>query len=179
MLTNLHSPAVNRARQKGTTVARIGITGHTNLAPASVALVTEAVRAALTDQRPDQLAGVTCLARGADQVFANAVLDLGGTLHVVLPSADYREHQVAPDNLTEFDTLLDRAATVHTMPFPRSGPAAYMAASEHMLARIDSLLAVWDGKPSGGYGGTADVVDAARHHGLPVTVLWPPGVTRG
>jgi hypothetical protein len=178
MLTNLHSPAAPRTRQNGTTVARIGITGHTNLTRASFALVTEAVRAALAEERPDELAGVTCLARGADQAFANAVLDLGGTLHVVLPSADYRQHHVTPDNLPEFDALLDRAATVHTMPFPRSGPAAYMAASEHMLARIDSLIAVWDGQPSGGYGGTADVVNAARHHGLPVTVLWPSGTTR-
>jgi hypothetical protein len=156
-------------------VARIGITGHTNLTPASVPLVTEAVRATLTGHWPGGLAGVTCLARGADQVFANVVLDLGGTLHVVLPSTDYREAQ---DDLTAFDALLDRAATVHTMPFPHAGPAAYMAASEHMLARIDALLAVWDGLPAAGYGGTADVVDAARHHGLPVTTLWPAGATR-
>jgi hypothetical protein len=165
--------------RKEPTVPRIGITGHTNLAPASFPLVDEAVRIALTDHAAAaELAGVTCLARGADQVFAHAVLNLGGALHVVLPSADYREKQVGPDNLAEFDTLLDRAATVHTMPFPRSGPAAYMAASEHMLARIDSLIAVWDGGPSTGYGGTGDVVNAARHRGLPVVVLWPAGVTR-
>jgi hypothetical protein len=157
-------------------VSRIGITGHTNLTPASFPLVADAVRAVLS--RESELSGVTCLARGADQVFARVVLDLGGTVHVVLPSADYREHEVDPDNEREFDLLLDHAATVHTMPFPRSGPAAFMAASEHMLARVDSLIAVWDGEPSTGYGGTADVVDAARHRGLPVTVLWPPGAER-
>lgn len=159
-------------------MSRIGITGHTNLSPASFPLVRDAVRTALAACAPDGLSGVTCLARGADQLFAHAVLDLGGTLHVVLPAADYRERQVGPDDLADFDALLDRAATVHTMPFPRSGPAAYMAASEHMLARIDTLIAVWDGLPAGGYGGTADVVDAARHRGLPVTVVWPPGATR-
>ncbi|HYQ61716.1 hypothetical protein [Actinophytocola sp.] len=158
---------------------RIGITGHTNLTPASFPLVTDAVRAELTGYARTELAGVTCLARGSDQLFAHALLDLGGTLHVVLPAADYRDHLIAPDDLDEFDALLDRAATVHTMPFPSSGPAAYMAASEHMLARIDSLLAVWDGRPAGGYGGTADVVSAARHRGLPVTVLWPAGAARG
>ena len=152
---------------------RIGITGHTSMTPGSIPLVAAAVRAALAGQVP--LSGVTCLAKGADQIFAHAVLDLGGTLDVVLPSADYRERQ---DDLTEFDALLDHAATVHTMPFPRSGPAAYMAASEHMLARIDALIAVWDGRPSRGYGGTADVVHAARHRGLPVTVVWPAGAAR-
>jgi hypothetical protein len=159
-------------------VPRIGITGHTNLAPASFELVTQAVRAALAGHEPAELSGVTCLARGADQVFAHAILDLGGTLHVVLPSADYRERQVGPDNVDEFDALLDRAATVHTMPFPRSSQAAFMAASEHMLARIDTLIAVWDGTPSAGYGGTADVVRAANDLGLPVTVVWPPGAAR-
>jgi hypothetical protein len=159
-------------------VSRIGITGHTNLSPASFPLVSDAMRVALAGHAPDGLSGVTCLARGADQLFARVVLDLGGTLHVVLPSADYREHRVDPDNLPEFDALLDHAATVHTMPFPRSGPAAHMAASEHMLARIDSLIAVWDGMPATGYGCTADVVDAARHRALPVTVVWPPGAAR-
>lgn len=153
---------------------RIGITGHTNLTPPTVPLVAAAVRSALATQVP--LSGVSCLAKGADQIFANAVLDLGGTLNVVLPAADYRERQA--DDVLEFDALLDRAATVHTMPFPRSGPAAYMAASEHMLARVDALLAIWDGFPSTGYGGTADVVHAARHRGLPVTVLWPKGAMR-
>lgn len=151
---------------------RIGITGHTNLSPDTFPLVSAVVRAELAGV--DDLSGVTCLASGADQVFAAAVLDLGGTLHVVLPAADYRDQADQPG----FDSLLDRAATVHTMPFPRSGPAAYMAASEHLLGRIDSLLAVWDGEPAGGHGGTADVVAAARHRGLPVTVLWPAGAAR-
>jgi hypothetical protein len=160
-------------------VPRIGITGHTNLTLTCLPLVTDVVRTALAEHSPGALSGVTCLAPGADQVFAKAVLDLGGTLHVVLPSADYREQPTTADDVDTFDALLDRAATVHTMPFPRSGPAAHMAASEHMLARIDRLIAVWDGqRRPGTYGGTADVVDAARHRGLPVTVLWPPGATR-
>lgn len=154
---------------------RIGVTGHTNLTTVSLTLVRSAVLGVLAGVSPGELLGVTCLARGADQVFAHAVLDLGGTLHVVLPAADYRSDQA---DLLAFEALLDRAATVHTMPFPRSGPAAYMAASEHMLARIDTLVAVWDGGPSAGYGGTADVVRAARELGLPVTVVWPPGAAR-
>ncbi|MGV9675297.1 hypothetical protein ACWDSJ_08460 [Nocardia sp. NPDC003482] len=35
-----------------------------------------------------------------------------------------------------------------------------------------------DGKPARGYGGTADVVEAARRQGLPVTVVWPEGAER-
>lgn len=49
--------------------------------------------------------GVTCLARGADQVFAHVVFDLGGTIEVVLPAADYSESKIKPDNANEFDVV--------------------------------------------------------------------------
>lgn len=156
---------------------RIGITGHSNLTVDTVPLVADGIRAALADYGPE-LVGMTCLARGADQIFARMVLDLGGTVEVVLPAADYRDRKVKPDNVTEFDDLIGKAATVHTMPFPASNRDAYMAASEHVLATVDEMVAVWDGGPSGGYGGTADVVDAARERGVPVTVVWPDGARR-
>lgn len=157
---------------------RIGITGHSNLTPATVPLVAEHIRGALGVDQPDHLIGLTCLARGADQVFARVVLDLGGSVEVVLPAADYRERKVKPDNAAEFDDLISKAAVVHTMPFPKSNSDAYMGASEHILSTIDSLIAVWDGQPSGGYGGTVDVVAAAEKRGIPVTVIWPDGAER-
>lgn len=157
---------------------RIGITGHSNLTGSTVPLVVDAIREVLSEYSADVLVGITCLARGADQVFARVVLDLGGTIEVVLPAADYRERKVKPDNAGDFDTLLEQATHVHTMPFPRSDRDAYMAASEHVLSTVDVMVAVWDGGPSGGRGGTADVVDAARERGLPVTVVWPDGAAR-
>lgn len=62
----------------------------------------------------------------------------------------------------------------------RCGPDAdaHMDPSLRMLDRADELTAVWDGQPARGYGGTADVVQAARDKDLPVTVVWPAGVTR-
>ncbi|GGV03562.1 hypothetical protein GCM10010211_83480 [Streptomyces albospinus] len=53
-----------------------------------------------------------------------------------------------------------------------------MAGSAILVGPVDQLLAVWDGKPASGYGGTADVVDYARRTGTPVRVLWPAGATR-
>lgn len=157
---------------------RIGITGHSNLTARSVPLVAEAIRTVLAEQDAAELVGVTCLARGADQVFARVVLDAGGTLEVVLPAADYRERKVKPHNAAEFDELIGKAAEVQVMPFAESNRDAYMAASEHVLATVAALVAVWDGQPSGGHGGTGDVVAAARERGIPVTVVWPPGAAR-
>jgi hypothetical protein len=158
---------------------RIGITGHTNLAPDAVEPVTGALRNAvggLSGARP--VTGVTCLARGADQLFARVVLDLGGDIEVVLPAADYRERKVRPDNASEFAELISKAEEVTTMPFETSGRDAYLAASEHVLASVAAMLAVWDGRPGDGRGGTGDVVAEARQRGIPVTVVWPDGAYR-
>lgn len=156
---------------------RIGITGHSNLTADTVPLVAEHIRAALAEY-PGELVGVSCLARGADQVFARAVLDAGGTVEVVLPAADYRERKVKPDNAADFEDLIGKAANVHVMPFAESNREAYMAASEHVLSTVDAMVAVWDGKPADGRGGTGDVVEAARERGIPVTVVWPEGAAR-
>lgn len=156
----------------------IGITGHMNLTEATEKIVYEALCEALRQRAPSGLVGVTCLARGADQLFAQVVLDVGGVLEVVLPAADYRT-KIKPDNITRYDTLLQAAQSVHVMPFETSRRESYMAASEHLLSSVDEIIAVWDGGPSGGLGGTADVVSAARQHGLPVQVVWPYGATRG
>lgn len=47
------------------------------------------------------------------------------------------------------------------MAFDESNRDAYMAASEDVLSSVDRMVAVWDGGPSGGHGGTDDVVDGA------------------
>lgn len=157
---------------------RIGITGHSNLTEESIPLVAEEIRKTLAAHKGPDLVGVTCLARGADQVFAHVVLDLAGRIEVVLPAADYRDSKVNPDNAAEFDALISNAGRVHVMPYSHSNREAYMAASEHVLSTIEAMVAVWDGGPSGGHGGTADVVAAAHERDIPVTVVWPDGAAR-
>ena len=161
-----------------TVVRRIGVTGHIRLSDGSDALVFDALLTVLRQYPDVALHGVTCLAQGADQIFARAVLAMRGTFEVILPADDYRERVVAPDNLASFDDLIDRAVTVRRMPYRRSGQPAYLAASLAMLERCDALIAIWDGHPSQHPGDTADVVAAARHRHLPVTVLWPTGADR-
>jgi hypothetical protein len=158
--------------------SRIGITGHVRLGEGTDALVFEALRAALRRYANVNLHGVTCLAAGADQIFARAILAMNGTLEVILPAADYRERVISPENLPCFDELLDQAIRIQRMPFPRSGRPAYVAASEEMLERCDALIAVWDVNPSRKPGDTADVVATALQRQIPVTVLWPAGADR-
>lgn len=157
---------------------RIGVTGHSNLTDNTEKTVYESLRNLLREHASSELVGVTCLARGADQLFAQVVLDVGGALEIVLPASDYRT-KIKSDNIARYDALLESAQSVHVMPFEISRRESYMAASEHLLSSVDEIIAVWDGGPSGGLGGTADVVSAAQQHGLPVHVVWPRGATRG
>ena len=156
---------------------RVGITGHSNLTPESVPIVADAIAKVLADLG-EPVVGVTCLARGADQIFACAVLETGGEIEVVLPAADYRERKVKPDNRADFEALVSRASKVQVLPFETSNRAAYMAASEAVLGDVEHAVAVWDGQPSDGHGGTGDVVAAARERGIAVTVIWPDGAAR-
>lgn len=158
-------------------MTRIGVTGHSNLSAESVPLVREALAEALAPYN-DNLVGLSCLARGADQLFAAVVLEVGGQLEVVLPSADYREAKVKPHNLDQFDDLLMRSTLVRYMSHKTAGREAYEDANEAIRGGIDRLVAVWDGQPSGGKGGTGDAVEAARGRGVPVDVIWPDGARR-
>jgi hypothetical protein len=158
-------------------VTRIAITGHRGLPPATVALVDAALRAELARYAGPGLAGVSCLADGADRLFAQALLDAGGALRVIVPAEGYRA-QVVPEAPPPYDALFGRAASVLRLAHDRPSSEAYMHASEEMLKQADLLFAVWDGLPPRAWGGTADVVAAAHKAGLPVVVIWPEGASR-
>jgi hypothetical protein len=158
-------------------VTHVGITGHRELNPQTTNLVDSAIRDALTEYDGRQLVGVTCLADGADSIFARAVLEHGGTLHVIIPAAAYRDGFPA-DHYATYDALLSKAETVEQLDFRESNSEAHMTASRRMVDIVTELIAVWDSKPARGYGGTADVVAAAREQGVPVRVIWPRGATR-
>ncbi len=156
---------------------RIAVTGHMNITADTVPLVAAAIREHL-ERFDGEVVGISCIARGADSVFAKAVLDAGGKLEVILPSTNYRQAKVKPDHAPLFDELVSGAATIRTLPFPTANRDAYVAANEALLDGADALVAIWDGQPSPDRGGTAGVVADARDRGLPVTVVWPAGAAR-
>jgi hypothetical protein len=148
-------------------VTVVGITGHRELSDA--ALARRQIDAELARLDPP-LVGVSSLAAGADQLFADAVLDAGGSLAVILPGLDYRD--TLPEECRgDYDRLLDAAVTVTTLDHEKVGKDAYVAAGLAILDRIEVLIAVWDGERSRGRGGTADLVRRARESGIPVRIV--------
>ncbi|WJK34485.1 MULTISPECIES: hypothetical protein [unclassified Solwaraspora] len=132
---------------------RIAITGHRGLSDEVSGFVARALGVQLA-QLTDDLVGVTCLADGADQLFAEAVLRCGGRLEVVVPAQEYRDG--LPEHAhAAYDKLISQAAKVHRCDYRVSDSDAHMAASELMVDQSDRLFAVWDGMPARSYGGTA------------------------
>ncbi|EFL25148.1 conserved hypothetical protein [Streptomyces himastatinicus ATCC 53653] len=157
----------------------IAVTGHMDLTDESVPLVRAELDKVLASYESSCLVGVSCIAKGSDSLFAEAVLAAGGSLVVVIPSQDYRQAKVKLDHAATFDRLVESADEVLVMPHETANRQAYEAANAVLLERADRLVAVWNGQPPGTKGGgTADVVYQAREAGVPVDVVWPDGASR-
>ncbi len=146
---------------------RVGVTGHRTV-PGYDAVV-RAIDAVIAGV-PTPARLVTSLAEGADRLVAHAARAHGWTLDVILPleADDYRADFTGRGSVAEFGTLLDAATTVTVVRPAASRPEAYQAAGLAMLDRSQALIAVWDGQPARGVGGTAEVVAEARRRGMPV-----------
>ena len=127
-------------------------------------------------ERATGLAIVSSLAEGSDSIVAEAGLAAGFELEVILPfgRAEYADDFETLASRARFEHLLARASTV----FELSGdaderPTAYEAAGLLMLAKIDLLIAIWDGERAAGIGGTAQIVGRAMADGIPIMRIDP------
>jgi hypothetical protein len=116
---------------------------------------------------------VSPLAEGADQVGAKLALELGYRLQAVLPlpREDY-SNDFEPPGLARFELLLSQADCVLELP-PQAGGRheSYALAGRATIAHCDVLIALWDGAPARGIGGTAEIVSLALRRGVPVIHL--------
>ena len=65
------------------------------------------------------------------------------------------------------------AVGVVTLDYPAPSEEAFLAAGEEVVRRSDTLCAIWNRKPAGGVGGTADVVHYVRKKGITVVHVNP------
>jgi hypothetical protein len=156
---------------------RVGITGHRGLSGELERRARALLDTAVGGYDVSGLVGVSCLADGPDCWFARAVLRRGGRLEAVVPAEEYRS--ALPEwHRPEYDALLAAASVVHRTGRVAVDDRAHMVGSEVLVRRVDQVLAVWDGLPARGLGGTADAVGYAERRGVPVRVLWPDGAVR-
>jgi len=157
----------------------VGCTGHQALSAATQVAVAGAFSAWLRRLDNGCLEGVCSLAVGTDQIFARALMAAGGRLHVIVPCEGYVSTFTTKEALSSYLELLASSVSRRELPYRSPSEEAFMAAGRAVADQCDLLLAVWDGAPAGGLGGTADVVLYAQDSGKPVEVIWPAGATRG
>lgn len=159
-----------------TRVTRIGVTGHRSIPAAVLPSVLSGMRRQLSAE--GRLEALSSLAAGADQLFADIALANGVPVTAVIPGMDYEAHLGDAETRAAYRRLLGSCATRVDLPVEDTHEEAYYAAGRWIVDHSDRLVAVWDGRPARGPGGTGDVVAYARRTGVPVTVLWQPGVGR-
>lgn len=138
--------------------------------------------------------GFGALACGADILIAEALLEHGAELHVVLPceAEQFITLSVAPggrDWVSRFHRCLSRASslTLATQDQLPGDTTLFVHASQlamglanlrarHLDAPLQQL-AIWDGQPGGGAAGTAANISAWQALGLPGEIL-PSGSHR-
>ena len=165
----------------------LAITGHRTLDPAVEPALATAIGGVLArvkadvariaaqshdhfDAAPPRLTLLSGLAAGADQIAAEAALAHGFRLGVVLPFApDVYATTMGPAAAARAAALLARADHVWQAPADGgAGDGAYVLAGDVTVAGCDLMIAVWDGEPERGPGGTAAVVAEAVRRGVPV-----------
>ena len=120
---------------------------------------------------PPQLRFVSPIADGADQITAELALELGWELQAIIPFArDVYRASLADNAARErFDALIARATCLLELPGdPDDSLDAYIMTGRATVAHCDVLIAVWDGKPPRGRGGTGEVVQLALTRGTAI-----------
>lgn len=160
----------------------IGVAGHRVLADEG--RVTGAVDLALDRIEkaygPSPLTILSPLASGADQLVARRVLARPGSRLIAtlpMPLEQYLDDFPVGDQRRAFLHLLDQASETISLPPAHSRVESYEAVGQYLVTHCDLVIAIWDGRPARGRGGTAETVALARRRDLPlvwIRVADPP-----
>jgi hypothetical protein len=104
----------------------------------------------------DVTMALSSLAVGSDHIFARTALSLGIPVMAVIPMDGY-ERFFATEARAEYEAILKRCE-VTNLKWTGDDYEGFFAAGKFIVENSDLLFAVWDGEPSRGLGGTADVV---------------------
>jgi hypothetical protein len=155
--------------QLPTTLA-IGFTGHRKIADESKC--RDAIRKILLEwieKAPGVVYGVTSAAVGGDLLFAETCAELKLPIRVFLPlpKEQFREDFDEPA-WARAECVFRNALSVEITGAGEKLTERYYECGIETVQQSQLLIALWDGRPSQGLGGTADMVHFAREQGRPV-----------
>lgn len=152
---------------------KIGVSGHRHRAGANWDWVRTQIEGVVASMQNAE--GLTSLAPGADQIFAEVVVEHGRALTAVLPTCGGRI-ELEEDDKREFDRLLLYAAEVVKVQ-GATRDEAFLEAGKRVADLADRMVFVWDGEPARGLGGTADIVAYAASQKKYGVILDPVACT--
>jgi hypothetical protein len=151
----------------------VGFSGHRQIAHTSglAGAITEALKSMRAQAKGEWL-GLSSVAEGGDQMFVEQVRALGMSWHAILPlpKAEFAK-DFAANEWAAVEGILSHAEHVRVITENGSREDAYLDCGMATVDGSDVLLAVWDGEPARGKGGTGDVVAYARSLGKPLILI--------
>lgn len=159
---------------------RIGVTGHRpNRLPQvhyeRIRRQLSRTMATIERANPDRHYTLfTGLAEGADRLAAFVALGHQWSLHALLAFHRTRFEEDFSDDYSigEFRALLEASSEVEepdrTWHEGKEAEEGYAAVGAQLLRSCNILLAIWDGEPSRGKGGSVEIIQQARASGIPV-----------
>lgn len=137
---------------------KVGITGHQELRGAEdwVRMILRQIVLGLRVKH-----GLTSLARGSDQIYAEILQELDLPYTAVIPCSQYESTFPDPKKLQNYSELLRRAQKVDVLNFHKPQGIAFYEAGKKVVDGSEKMIAVWDGMEAKNLGGTADAVTYA------------------
>ncbi len=153
----------------------VGFTGHRRLENgAEVAAALARELSALRQAAPGEWIALSSAATGSDTLFARTAMGLGFAWQVVLPLAPAEFRRDFTDaEWSETEALLAQAEQIRVLNETGAREDAFLDAGMETVHDADIVLAVWDGEPARGKGGTADAIAYARDLGRPLILIDP------
>lgn len=153
----------------------IGLTGHRHLK--NEAAVRNAIREQMETVRgkvSGHLVGCSSAAIGADLLFAETCSALKVPWKALLPfSPSEFKTDFDQDQWSHASELLAGAVEVEISGAPDDRTAAYLRCGLRTVDEADVVIAIWNGLPARGMGGTGDVVRYARREKKPLILIHP------
>lgn len=151
----------------------VGFSGHRQVAdPAGVGRAIREAIAGLSEHGAGEWLGLSSVAEGGDQLFIEQVGALGLSWHAILPlpRAEFAKDFPAAE-WAVVERLLGRAEHIRVITENGTREDAYLDCGMATVDGSDLLIAVWDGEPARGKGGTAEVVAYAGLLGKPTILI--------
>jgi len=154
-------------------VLAIGFTGHRKLEDERICRIQ--ILDFLTARQASTRAilyGVSSVAAGGDLIFGESCLELGIPLRIFLPfPAEHFQKDFIDSDWERATAIMRSALSVEVIGDGQQPEERYYECGIQIVQQSHFMLALWDGLPSRGRGGTAEIKDFALAIGKPVVWL--------